>query len=89
MQSTILSPISCYGIGVHSGINIQLTLKPAKENTGIVFIRTDVTATSNFIEATYTNVAETALATSIKNSSNVQVGTIEHLMAAIWGFKNF
>lgn len=85
MQSTILNPISCYGIGVHSGVNIQLTLKPAKQNTGIVFIRTDVTATNNFIEASYANVHETSLATSIKNSGGVQVGTIEHLMAAIWG----
>lgn len=85
MQVTIQNPISCYGIGVHSGKTIHLTLKPAKENTGIVFIRTDLRDDINFIEASYSNVTETSLCTGIKNSSHIKVITIEHLMAAIWG----
>lgn len=85
MQVTIQNPISCYGIGVHSGKIIHLTLKPAKENTGIVFIRTDLRDDINFIEATYSNVTETSLCTGIKNLSHTKVITIEHLMAAIWG----
>src|SRR4051794_23840225 len=85
MQVSILNPVSCYGIGVHSGRTVQLTLKPAKENIGIVFVRTDVQQEINFIEAVYSNVSETALSTTIKNQHNVQVSTVEHLMAALWG----
>ena len=86
-QTTIKNPVSCYGIGVHSGRNVQLTMKPAKAGTGIVFVRTDVTQTSdNFIEANFLNVSETSYSTSISNNdSKVFVSTIEHLMAAIWG----
>ena len=85
MQVTIQNPISCYGIGVHSGKTTHLTLKPAAENTGIVFVRTDLNSDNNFIEATYANVTETSLCTGIKNASSAKVSTIEHIMAAIWG----
>lgn len=85
MQVTILNPVSCYGIGMHSGQPIQLTLKPAKKNTGIVFVRTDIKDEANFIEASYKNVGDTSFSTTIKNSYGTQISTIEHLMAAIWG----
>lgn len=85
MQTTISNPISCYGIGVHSGQKTQITLEPAKPGTGVVFIRTDVTICDNKIEASYFNVYDTTLSTSIRNQAGVQVSTIEHLMAAIWG----
>jgi UDP-3-O-[3-hydroxymyristoyl] N-acetylglucosamine deacetylase len=83
-QSTIINPISCYGIGVHSGQNIQLTLKPAKPNTGIIFVRTDVQSEINYIAASYLNVADTAMSTNLQNQ-HIRVSTIEHLMAALWG----
>ncbi|MFY9589947.1 UDP-3-O-acyl-N-acetylglucosamine deacetylase [Rickettsia endosymbiont of Halotydeus destructor] len=86
MQISIQKPVSCYGIGVHSGKIAQLTLKPAKEDTGIVFVRTDIlTEETNYIESNYLNVFDTQLSTSIKNSHGVYVSTIEHLMAALWG----
>ena len=85
MQTTIQNPISCYGIGVHSGKKSQVTLKPAKPGTGIVFVRTDVATLDNKIQASYCNVFDTTLSTSIKNNAGIQVSTIEHLMAAIWG----
>lgn len=85
MQTTIRTPISCYGIGVHSGKKTQVTLKPAAQNTGVIFIRTDVTSVDNKIYASYDNVFDTTLSTSIKNLANIQISTIEHLMAAIWG----
>jgi UDP-3-O-[3-hydroxymyristoyl] N-acetylglucosamine deacetylase len=84
-QSTLLKPVSCYGIGVHSGKRTQLTLEPAKENTGIIFIRTDISSEMNYIEASYFNVSDTLLSTTISNDYKVQVSTIEHLMAALWG----
>ncbi|MCC2646329.1 MAG: lpxC [Rickettsiaceae bacterium] len=84
-QTTIKNPISCYGIGVHSGERVNLTLKPANKNTGIIFIRTDVKFVDNIIPADFLYVSETTLSTTIQNSSNIKVSTIEHLMAAIWG----
>lgn len=84
-QTTILNPISCYGIGVHSGKNTQITLKPAPANSGVTFVRTDITSVDNIVSASYDNVFETTLSTSIKNDASVKVSTIEHLMAAIWG----
>jgi UDP-3-O-[3-hydroxymyristoyl] N-acetylglucosamine deacetylase len=84
-QLTIENPISCFGIGVHSGNKTQVTLRPASENVGIVFIRTDVSSVYNKILATYSSVFDTSLSTSIKNNANISVSTIEHLMAAIWG----
>lgn len=84
-QVTIENPVSCFGIGVHSGNKTQITLKPAKANTGIVFVRTDVLCVDNTINASYENVFNTSLSTSIRNQAKVGVSTIEHLMAAISG----
>ena len=85
MQLTIQNPISCFGIGVHSGNKTQVTLKPANKDVGIVFVRTDVSSVDNKILAHYANVYDTSLSTSIKNNADICVSTIEHLMAAIWG----
>lgn len=85
MQQTLRKPISCYGIGVHSGKNTQITLKPAPVNNGVLFIRTDISQVDNKIYAKYNNVYDTTLSTSIKNNAGITVTTIEHLMAAIWG----
>lgn len=85
MQQTILNPISCYGIGMHSGKKTQVNLKPAPANSGVVFIRTDISQVDNKVFARYSNVYDTTLSTSIKNTAGTQIATIEHLMAAIWG----
>ncbi len=84
-QTTIEFPVSCYGIGVHSGQTVQLTLKPAKADTGVVFIRTDISYGNNHIVADFLNVSETSMCTKISSENNASVSTIEHLMAAIWG----
>ena len=85
MQYTLQNPISCFGIGVHSGNKTQVTLKPAPANNGVTFIRTDISQVDNRVSATYNNVFDTTLSTSIKNIAGTQISTIEHLMAAIWG----
>ncbi|MGV2333269.1 MAG UNVERIFIED_CONTAM: UDP-3-O-acyl-N-acetylglucosamine deacetylase [Planctomycetaceae bacterium] len=84
-QTTIQRPVSCYGIGVHSGKKTQLTLKPAPANTGIVFIRSDVHHVTNVLQAHYTTITETTLSSSISNDAKVKISTIEHLMAALYG----
>jgi len=65
----------------------QLILEPAPANTGIVFIRTDVTNHLNVIHATYNNVTETNLSTIVSNEHGIKVSTIEHLMAALYSFQ--
>jgi len=86
-QATICTSMSCYGKGVHGGRMSQLILEPAPANTGIVFIRTDVTNHLNVIHATYNNVTETNLSTIVSNEHGIKVSTIEHLMAALYSFQ--
>ena len=85
LQKTIQSTIHIQGIGLHSGIKVNLYLKPAQVNTGIQFKRIDITKTNNIVEASYKNVSSPILCTKIKNSEGVSVSTIEHLMAAFYG----
>ncbi len=84
MQNTLLKAITCKGVGVHNGKDVTLKLLPAKEDTGIVFIRTDLTE-NNEILAHYANVIDTKLCTIIANEHGAKVSTIEHLMSALWG----
>ncbi len=85
-QRTIQNKVGCTGVGLHSGKKVRLSLAPAKEDTGIVFKRTDVVDGRNpFVAANYKNVASTQLGTNLRNEDGVEVGTIEHLMAALWG----
>lgn len=84
LQTTINAPVSCYGIAVHSGETVQLILKPAKADQGIIFVRKDIKYGDNHILASFNNVSETSLCTKISNNIT-SVSTIEHLMAALWG----
>lgn len=83
-QTTLKNPIHCNGVGLHSGQDITLTLKPASANSGITFKRTDVPEEISKIDAKYNNVTDTRLCTKISNEHDISVGTIEHLMAAIY-----
>ena len=83
-QKTINDIIELNGVGLHNGINANLKIKPAIEDHGIKFCRTDV-GKENLIEANYQNVVEPILCTKIKNKSGVTVSTVEHLMAAFFG----
>lgn len=84
-QKTIKHKVSCYGIGLHSGKDVRLSLLPAPVDHGIVFKRTDIENKNNLVGAHYANVVETTLGTTIANDDGVKVATIEHLMAALWG----
>ena len=83
-QKTINDIIKFQGVGLHNGINVNLTVKPASENFGIKFCRTDVSK-ENLIDANYQNVVEPVLCTKIKNNEGTTVSTVEHLMAAFFG----
>ena len=83
-QHTLKKAVSCNGVGLHSGKEINLRIKPAPENSGIRFFRTDLNDKEG-IPAHMDKVVDTRLATTIADA-NVMVATTEHLMAALQGF---
>lgn len=83
-QHTLHKTVSCTGVGLHSGNEIVLSIKPAPENSGIRFFRTDLGDTEG-VPAHMDKVVDTRLATTIADA-NVMVATTEHLMAALQGY---
>lgn len=82
MQKTLKNSVEISGIGLHSGCESKLVLHPADENTGIVFIRSDL-ADNNIFPALYTSVVDTRNCTCLGNASGQIISTIEHLMATL------
>ena len=81
-QRTLKNTVSCEGIGLHSGKNVRMVLNPAAEDTGIVFVRTDIGGAE--IKAVASNTGGTNYATTLRqNGASVQ--TVEHLLAAFAG----
>lgn len=84
-QRTIKAPISLGGIGLHTGLQIELTLLPAPENSGYLIRRTDlveqptISATAEYIDATDRN-------SSLKRQG-VEVKTIEHALSALYALE--
>jgi UDP-3-O-[3-hydroxymyristoyl] N-acetylglucosamine deacetylase len=62
-----------------------MVVKPAEENTGLNFVRRDISVADNLIPAHWKNVVDTTLSTVLANEDGVRVGTVEHLMAALLG----
>ena len=83
-QRTLRDSVSCTGIGLHSGEKVKMTIKPAPPDTGIRFIRKDLPG-RRVIKAHFGRVINTTMCTIIGNNGN-HVSTIEHLMAAFFGF---
>ena len=83
-QKTINENITFNGIGLHSGLEANLTIKPARPNSGILFKRTDIDL-NNIIIPNIFNVSNATFCTTISNESGVSVSTIEHLMGALYG----
>ena len=82
-QKTLKNFIKFSGIALHSGLNVNLTIKPAEPNFGIVFKRTDKTS-NNLVYKNFMNVTKTSLNTTIENEYGAKVSTIEHLMGALF-----
>ena len=83
MQRTLRGTAECSGIGVHSGEKVTMRLLPAPENTGVVFIRTDLYNGARKVPARWDHVVDTRLCTVVGNDHGAKVATIEHLMAAL------
>ena len=83
-QKTIKDNVSFSGVALHSGLNVNICIKPAKPNFGIVFKRVDFNR-DNLVYPNFMNVTNTSLNTTIENEFGVKVSTIEHLMGALFG----
>ncbi len=79
-QHTIAQPASLTGIGLHTGVPVNMRLVPAPANTGVVFRRTDLEGF--LIEARIQNVARVSYATSLMKKG-VLISTTEHLLSAL------
>ena len=84
-QHTLATETQIRGVGIHSGETVEMTLKPAEPNTGIIFKRIDLPG-APIVKADVDNVVETTRSTTIE-ANGARVGTIEHLMAALVGNK--
>lgn len=84
-QTTIAKEASVSGVGVHSGKSATLTVRPAGEGAGVVFVRSDVTDRAAEIPALVTKVTTTELGTNMSNEAGVSVATVEHFLAACAG----
>lgn len=85
LQTTLKQEIKCDGIGLHSGVEVSLKIKPSAAQYGIWFRRTDINTKDNMIAAHYLNVSESELCTTLSNESGATISTVEHLMAAFAG----
>ena len=88
-QKTILKAVTLSGVGIHTGNKSSMTLKPAAVDSGVTFIRTDISPTQKIkahvralFSAPLDSVSKFSRRSSI-GSSDVQVQTVEHLMAAL------
>ncbi|MFQ6704076.1 MAG: UDP-3-O-acyl-N-acetylglucosamine deacetylase [Alphaproteobacteria bacterium] len=84
-MATLLKKVKLSGVGIHSGLPVNMTILPSKK-PGIFFKRTDL-KNSDLIPATYDNVGDTLMRnTTIGDKKGAHVQTVEHLMAALFLF---
>ena len=83
-QKTINKNLTFTGVGLHSGLDVTMTIKPSEPNSGIIFKRTDLKE-NNIIIPNIFNVSSAVFCTTISNEAGASVSTIEHLMGALYG----
>ncbi len=82
-QHTIQEPITIAGVGIHTGLSVNMTLEPAEPSSGIVFQRIDLPGQPT-VKADVDFVTETRRSTTLEHNG-AKVSTIEHLLAALVG----
>src|SRR6187397_2237501 len=82
-QRTLKKATRTTGVGLHTGARVDLTLRPAADDTGIVFHRVDLSGAPD-LPALATNVGDTRLASTLRIGTTT-VATVEHLMSALAG----
>lgn len=83
LQRTLKDKITLSGVGLHSGMPTEMTIKPAAPNRGIVFVRRDL-EDSPEIAGHYKNIVATQLASTI-GRGKITISTVEHVLAALQG----
>ncbi|HOW57616.1 MAG TPA: UDP-3-O-acyl-N-acetylglucosamine deacetylase [Smithellaceae bacterium] len=83
LQRTLKKKINCSSVGLHSGRKVNMQIKPAPVDTGVIFIRKDLPDATPVI-AHFNNVCDTTLATSL-GTNGVTVATVEHVLSAFCG----
>ena len=83
-QKTLKNHVSFSGVALHSGLVVNVCIKPAEPNHGIVFKRVDL-KNNNLVYPNFMNVTNTSLNTTIENQFGAKISTIEHLMGALFG----
>lgn len=84
-QRSLAGPVTIAGIGLHSGAQVTMTLRPSNVDSGIWVRRVDVSDRDPMIPVRWDHVVDTRLCTTIGNGAGVTVSTVEHLMAALAG----
>ena len=82
MQTTVQKAVSVSGVGLHTGCQVSVSLRPAPEDVGVVFRRTDLKGFE--IEAQRQWVSRVLLATTLMKKG-VMLSTVEHLLSAVYG----
>ena len=82
-QKTLRNVIRAKGVGLHTGEQVNLTMRPAPPDAGIIFRRVDLTPAVE-IAARLENVADTRLSTALGHET-VRISTVEHLLSAFSG----
>nr|WP_218058386.1 UDP-3-O-acyl-N-acetylglucosamine deacetylase [Gilliamella apicola] len=83
-QRTLKKTIQATGVGLHTGKKVTLTLRPAPENTGVIYRRTDLNPYVDF-PVDVKSVRDTMLCTCLVNEDNVRISTVEHINSALAG----
>lgn len=83
-QRTLKTLVRTTGVGLHGGRKVELVLRPAPPDTGIVFHRTDLAPVVSLPASPYA-VCDTRMCSGLQNEDGVKVGTVEHLMSALAG----
>ena len=81
-QQTLKAPITFTGKGLHTGVQVTMTVRPAETDEGIAFRRIDLEG-APVIPALCDYVTDTSRGTTIEHNG-VRVSTVEHLMSALW-----
>lgn len=82
-QRTLKTLVSATGVGLHSGRKVNLVLRPAAPDTGVVFRRVDIDPPVDIV-ANAASVGDTRMASCLE-AGGVKIGTVEHLMSALAG----
>jgi len=84
-QTTLRSQATVSGVGVHSGLSVNLTIGPASVDAGLIFVRTGLPCGEREVQATAESVIATEFATVLGDKDGPLVSTVEHVLAALLG----